>query len=103
MKLKSKELSKLEKQRYSVFYKDLSECCLCGNKTQMTLHEIFAGKNRINSMKYGFILPLCLNCHQLIQNDAPFNKIWYIEAQNYFESHIGNRNEFIKIFKKSYK
>lgn len=102
MKFKKSKLTKLENNRFSVFYK-LDHCCYCGDNRQITLHEIYAGKNRQNSMKYGFVLPLCLRCHQMIQNDATYNNMWYKEAQSYFEKHIGTRDDFIRIFRKNYK
>ena len=33
------------------------------------LHEVFFGNNRINSMKYGCIVPLCALCHSKVHND----------------------------------
>lgn len=101
MKKKSAKLAKLEKNRFSVFTDNLDKCYLCPNKKDH-LHEIFAGRNRQNSMKYGFVLPLCEKCHSKYQNDALFNHRWYIICQKYFESNIGTRDEFIKVFRKSW-
>ena len=101
MKNKSSKLAKLEKNRFSVFTDNLDKCYLCPNKKDH-LHEIFAGRNRQNSMKYGFVLPLCEKCHSKYQNDVLFNHKWYVICQNYFEKNIGAREEFIKIFRKSW-
>ena len=103
MKKKSKKLAKLERQRYSVFYPDLQECCMCGVRYPISKHEIFPGRNRQNSMQYGFVLPLCLRCHQELQNDKSFNDLWQKKAQHYFEEHYGTREDFISIFRRSYK
>ena len=101
MKNKSKKLAKLEKNRKSVFTTSLDHCYLCGRKKE-ELHEIFAGKNRTNSMKYNFVLPLCHECHSLNQNNPVFNDFWHREAQIYWEEHIGSRKEFLMVFKKNY-
>lgn len=102
MKNKSNKLRQLEKNRRSVFYDDLSVCCYCGSTYQMTKHEIFEGRNRQNSMKYGFVLPLCLRCHRQLQEDINFNKEWQIKAQTYFEKHIGTQQDFLDIFRRNY-
>lgn len=102
MRTKSKKLSKLEKERFSVFYDDLSVCMNCGSTYRMTKHEIFEGRNRINSMKYGFVLPLCIRCHQELQEDITFNDKWKKKSQMYFEEHIGTRDDFLSIFRRNY-
>lgn len=103
MKKKTSKLRKLEKERYSVFYDDLEVCMYCGKMWQMTKHEIFEGRNRQNSMKYGFVLPLCVNCHRKLQEDLEFDNKWKVKAQTYFEENIGTREDFIKIFRRNYK
>ena len=102
MRKKSKKLSRLEKNRYSVFYEDLGVCMHCGSTYQITKHEIFEGRNRQNSMIYGFVLPLCLSCHRMLQDDPDFNSKWKENAQNYFEEYIGSRNDFLSIFRMNY-
>ena len=102
MRTKSKKLSKLEKERFSVFYDDLSLCMNCGSTYRMTKHEVFEGRNRINSMKYGFVLPLCMRCHQELQEDISFNDKWKKKSQMYFEEHIGTRDDFLSICRRNY-
>lgn len=99
--IKSKKIAKLERNRYSVFTTDLKHCYLCGKKKE-ELHEIYAGRNRLNSMKYGFVLPLCCTCHKQNQNNLQFNNLWHKEGQIYWELNIGTRNEFIAIFRRNY-
>lgn len=101
MRTKSKKLSKLEKERFSVFY-ELNDCYYCGSTYQLTKHEIFGGRNRQNSMKHGFVLPLCLKCHRELQEDTDFIDKWKKKAQEYFENNIGTREEFLKIFRRNY-
>lgn len=102
MRKKSNKLVRLERNRKSVFYDDLELCMNCGSTYQMTIHEIFEGRNRINSMVYGFVLPLCLKCHRTLQENKEFNDKWKAKAQKYFEEYIGKREDFIKIFRRSY-
>lgn len=66
------------------------------------LHEIFGGRNRKNSIKYGFVLPLFRECHSLNQNNPFFNDYWHKQEQIYWKEHIGSREKIIKIFRKSY-
>lgn len=104
MRNKSKKLTKLERNRASVFTDDLEHCILCG-KPREHLHEIIYGKNRINSIKYNFVIPLCAN-HHTGKDGIHFNKdldLYYKRlCQIYFENNIGNRIEFIKTFGRSY-
>lgn len=102
MKKKTNKLRNLERNRFSVFYEDLSVCMNCGSSYRMTKHEIYEGRNRINSMKYGFVLPLCMGCHQELQDNKLFDNFWKKKSQRYFEQHIGTREEFIKIFRRNY-
>lgn len=101
MHKKSKKLTKLEKNRKSVFTEDLEHCYLCGKKKN-DLHEIFSGRNRINSIKFNLVLPLCRKCHSLNQNNPFFNDYWHRQAEEYFICNIGSKEEFIKIFRKNY-
>ncbi len=104
IKKKSNKLAKLERKRKSVFTDDLEHCLLCG-KPREHLHEIIYGKNRINSIKHNFVIPLCAN-HHTGKDGIHFNKdldLYYKRlCQIYFENNIGNRIEFIKIFGRSY-
>lgn len=62
--------SKLDKSRtVSLFTDDLNICYLCGLKKNH-LHEVFYGRNRVNSIKYGLFIPVCEKCHRKCHNDA---------------------------------
>ncbi len=101
MKSKSNKLAKLEKSRKSVFTDNMDKCYLCSNK-RTDIHEIFRGRNRRNSMIYGFVLPLCRECHSTKAKTIEFEDFWHKNAQLYFEENIGSREEFIKIFRRNY-
>ena len=102
MKVKSNKLAKLERDRYSLFSNDDNRCFICGSEYNLTWHEIFRGRNRHNSMRYGLCLRLCLGCHELYQEDKEFNDYWHIKGQVLFEKTYPNLY-FIQIFGKSYK
>lgn len=102
MQNKSNKLASLERNRYSVFSNDTERCYLCGSTYKLTWHEIYSGKNRQNSMRYGLCLRLCLNCHSKEQEDSQFNDYWHKQGQLYWEEFIGTREEFIKVFKRNY-
>lgn len=101
MKRKSNKLAKLERKRTSVFTSD-NKCFVCDSTHQLTWNEIYRGRNRPNSMKYGFCLRMCLKCHREYQEDILFNELWHKEAQRYFEVHYGTRDDFISIFRRNY-
>ena len=101
MKNKSNKLAKLERNRFSVFTDNMDKCYFCENP-RMDKHEIYRGKNRSNSMKHGFVLPMCRYHHDKCQEDVDFNEFWHRQAQLYFEENIGSREEFLVEFKKNY-
>ena len=92
----------MNKQEKEVYQKTIEMynglCALCGNN-QIQLHHILAGVNRKNSTKYGMIVPLCYRHHDWVHktNYKKFKE----EAQREFEE-THTREEFIKIFGKSY-
>lgn len=102
MQNKSNKLASLERNRYSVFSNDTERCYLCGSTYKLTWHEIYAGKNRQNSMRYGLCLRLCLNCHSKEQENDQYNNYWHKQGQLYWEKNIGSREEFIKVFRRNY-
>lgn len=102
MKIKSNKLAKLERNRFSVFTENLAECIVCKSTYQLTWHEIFAGRNRKNSMEDGFCLRMCLKCHEEKQENTDFNDFWHRQAQLYFENNIGSRNDFLARYRRNY-
>lgn len=102
MQNKSNKLASLEKNRYSVFSDDTEKCYLCDSTYKLTWHEIYAGRNRQNSMRYGLCLRLCLNCHSNNQNNAVFNDYWHKQGQLYWEEFIGTREDFVEVFRRNY-
>ena len=100
MKQRSSKLSKLERNRFSLFTDNMNKCYFCPNKKDH-IHEIFCGRNRQNSMKYGLCLPICESCHSKYQNNFLFNKEWHKKGQAIFSKAYPDL-KFEDIFKKNY-
>mgnify|MGYP001035002565 FL=1 len=100
MKQRSSKLSKLERNRFSLFTDNMNKCYFCPNKKDH-IHEIFCGRNRQNSMKYGLCLPICESCHSKYQNDFLFNEKWHKKGQAIFNKAYPDL-KFEDIFKKNY-
>ena len=100
-KKKISKIAKMERNRSSVFTNDLDHCIICGKRKEH-LHEIYEGRNRLNSMKYQFVIPLCSECHSQTHFNRSYSLIWKKRGQLYFERHFGDRNAFISIFGRSY-
>lgn len=98
---KSTKLARLEKNRFSVFTDDLEHCIICG-VTKNHLHEIFFGSNRQKSMQYNFVIPLCHECHAEMHKNKEWQEYWHVKGQEYWEKNIGTREEFIRVFGRSY-
>lgn len=84
IKSKSNKLAKLERNRFSLFSDNKDKCMFCPTTTNLTWHEIFRGRNRVNSMKYGLCLRMCLKCHELYQDDPVFSYLWHKKGQAVF-------------------
>lgn len=100
IKKRSSKLAKLERNRFSLFTDNMSKCYFCPNKKDH-IHEIFCGRNRQNSMKYGLCLPICESCHSKYQNNFLFNKEWHKKGQAMFNKTYPDL-KFKDIFKRNY-
>ena len=91
----------LEKNRFSIFTNDFNKCYYCKKpkkeNEKLDLHEVYGGSNRTRSIKNGFVVPLCRMCHS---NEEIISRLRIIIQKEYEKTHT--RNEFIKIFSKSY-
>ena len=99
--MKSNKVSKLEKNRFSILTDDLSECFIC-QRPRDDINEIFMGRNRQNSMKWGLCIPMCRRCHNNYHKDRKMQEYFMKMGQEAFEKVYPNE-EFIKIFLKNYK
>ena len=81
-------------------------CYVCGTTYNLQDHHvIFGTSNRRNSEKYGLKVWLCQN-HHTGSAGVHFNKPLDLHlkklAQAKFETEYGDRNEFRRVFGKSY-
>jgi hypothetical protein len=93
------------KRLWSCFTDDMDHCYFTGY-TRVEHHHIFGASNRKNSEKYGFVVPLRPDLHPNgvhAGKDAHLIDIRLKQmAQEYFEEHYGTRDDFIRIFGKSW-
>lgn len=81
-------------------------CFLCGREVNLELHHAIHGvSNRKNADKYGLVVWLCQDCHTGTHGvhhnrEKDLELIKY--AQTRFESEYGSREEFRRIFGKSW-
>lgn len=93
------------KRLYSVFTNDIDHCIFTGY-APVERHHIYGGSNRKRSEEYGFVVPLRPDLHpngvfagkEAKSVDMKLKTM----AQEYYESHYGSREEFIKEFGRSY-
>lgn len=100
IKKKSNRLANMEKKRFSILTGDMTHCYICGKKKKHT-HEIYGGRNRQVSMRNGFCIPICEECHDRTEIDMEFDKELKRESQEKFEEEH-TRDEFIKLIGESY-
>ena len=100
IKKRTSKLAKAEKNRFSILTKDLDHCIICGVKKD-ALHEVFFGSNRLNSIKYGLVIPLCLEHHQKMHKNKSWQDVWHIKGQVAFNNNYPTL-DFIDIFKRNY-
>jgi hypothetical protein len=102
MKNKTNKLAKLERSRYSIFTDDLDTCIECGMYAT-DMNEIYQGRNRQNSMKWGLCIPMCRKCHTKYTNDRNMQLKWMIKGQKeWYKYFDGTKEEWLEIFKRSY-
>lgn len=83
------------------------ECYVCGTTYNLHSHHIFPGKpNRQLSEKRGLKVWLCLHHHtgsnEAVHNNKDLDLHLKQKAQEYYETHYGDREQFRQEFGKSY-
>ena len=95
----------MSKRLWSVFTDDMDHCYFTGT-APVERHQICGGANRKNSEKYGFIVPLRPDIHPNGVYAGQSAKLIDVKlktmAQEYFEREYGTRDDFRRIFGKSY-
>ena len=100
IKKKTSKLNKLERERFSILTKDLDHCIFCGAKKD-NLHEVIFGSNRLNSIKYGLVIPVCYKHHLECHKNSQLQDTWKKKAQMTFKKKYPDL-DFIKIFGRNY-
>ena len=83
-------------------------CIICGRAAEAEHHLIFGTAGRNLSEKYGLKVPICNGCHTLNEkcrriHDNPIaEKLSKMLGQAIFEAKVGSRDDFRKIFGRSY-
>lgn len=94
------------KKLHSVLVDDLEHCIVTGSP-EVAMHHVFNGNPyRELSDRYGFIVPLRPDWHNMtpysVHVNQEFDENLKRQAQEYYEAHIGSRQQFIAEFGKSY-
>lgn len=78
-------------------------CFLCWRYGKLDKHHLIPGTaNRKNSEKYKLYEFVCRECHRKIHDDPDLMLFMKCHGQLLFETESGTREDFIKIFGKSY-
>ena len=81
-------------------------CFVCNDTNAIHKHHIFYGPNRRNSDKEGCWVYLCAKHHNMSNEGVHFNKEFDLYLKKFcqatWEMENGSREEFRKIFGKSY-
>ena len=104
MRKKTYKLAKLEKNRYSIIYDDLTKCCVPYCTTpyyNVSKNEVYEGGKRIASIKNGFVSIFCEEHHRRFHNDREFALYYKRLFQKEFEKNH-TREEFIAIIHRNY-
>lgn len=106
LKQRTSKQAKLEQNRESLFTDDLEHCIICG-RSPVNKHEIFGGRNRLNSIKYKLVIPLCtcehhdqVNCRG-IHFDKKLRDEWHRKGQVLFQETYPDL-DFMDIFKENF-
>ena len=79
------------------------QCFICGRKGQLDVHHCISGTaNRKMADIYGLTVYLCRDCHGALHDKGKYDMELKQFAQRQFEAKIGSRDDFRRIFGKSW-
>ena len=81
---------------------DETVCFFCGTTHWLEEHHIFGASNRKHSEKFGLKCYLCKRHHELVHRDIETALILKQRAQEEWEKQYGDRNDFMRVFGRSY-
>ena len=93
-------------KRYSILQKE-ARCYVCDTSQNIHIHEVYYGKNRQNSIKWGCCVYLCGKHHNQSNEGVHFNNRLDQELkvkmeQQFLKVYNKATEDFISIFKKNY-
>ena len=90
---------------FCVFTQDLDKCIITGTTKMhgnIHIHHIFGGANKKWSEKYGFLIPLRADWHDMADYGIHFDRNLDLKykrlCQEYWLEHYGTKEEFIAVF-----
>ncbi len=99
---KTKRKSENLKAKTSILTNDMNKCFLTGSTNNIHIHHVFGAANRKNSEKYGFLVPLRADWHNMADYGVHFNKdldlILKRLCQDYWLQNYGTQKDFINVF-----
>ncbi len=82
----------------------MRRCYITGEHSNVHVHHIFGAANKENSEKYGFLLPLRADWHDMADYGIHFSRKldlkYKCKCQEYWLQHYGTEQEFIDTFGK---
>lgn len=79
------------------------KCFICGRQGELDCHHCCSGSsNRKNSEEDGLKIWLCRDCHRKVHNNRKIELQIKQFAQRRWEELYGSRDEFIRIYGKSW-
>ncbi len=86
----------------SILTADMTRCYITGDVRNIHIHHIFGAANKTNSEKYGFLVPLRDDWHNMSDYGVHFNKELDLKlktaCEEYWLQNYGTREEFIAVF-----
>ena len=78
-------------------------CFFCGSTSELQTHHCIHGTaNRKLADKFGLTIILCRRHHEMVHMDVGMDIALKMEAQRAWEKQYGSRNDFVRVFGRSY-
>lgn len=92
-KYKKQKKAKNNKRNY-----ELRQCAFCGEWHICETHEVYGGRFRQDSIKYGYQVPLCNRCHSRVTE----NKDDTLKAQKEWKEYFQRQREAYLIIEEGF-
>lgn len=102
MKKSTYKQNKKERDRFSTIYTIPNKrCCNCFKIGNTELNEVYEGSKRNASIKNGFVIPLCRECHNNFHNNREFALKYKILFQIHYQL-THSLNDFLNLIHYNY-